>query len=266
MYAREITEASKSALLEIGLVLKRYRTDMVLSGGWAPYFITNGYFEHCGSIDIDLVLRTKIMKKYETIKKSILELGYIEEDPFRFSRTVKSPIDGKDYGVYLDFLCDKEGMKHVDLKNVQEDLQAFSFEGLNIAFEFNFEQEIAAILPNNGEAKTQFRVIDLVGSLALKGQALDGRTKPKDSYDIYALVHYGGGPEKAAEYFNITVSKKKTPTETKKLLVHSVSVVREQFKNANQMGPFQVENFSDGKFKRNIVAIKVNQFLKLIKI
>ena len=65
MYAREITEASKSALLEISLELKRYRTDMVLSGGWAPYFITNGYFEHCGSIDIDLVLRTKIMKKYE---------------------------------------------------------------------------------------------------------------------------------------------------------------------------------------------------------
>ena len=94
MYAREMTEASKSALLEIGLVLKRYRTDMVLSGGWAPYFITNGYFEHCGSIDIDLVLRTKVMKKYETIKKSILRLGYIEENPFRFSRTVKSRLIG----------------------------------------------------------------------------------------------------------------------------------------------------------------------------
>lgn len=266
MYSREITEASKSALLEISLELKRYRNDMVLSGGWAPYFITNGYFEHCGSIDIDLVLRTKIMKKYETIKKSILRLGYTEENQFRLSKTVKSPIDGKDYGVHVDFLCDKEGMKYVDLKHVQEDLQAFSFEGLNIAFEFNFEQEIETILPNNGEAKTQFRVIDLVGSLALKGQALDGRAKPKDSYDIYALMHYGGGPEKAAEYFNKTTSRKKLSPEIKKLLVHSISVVAEKFKNANQIGPFQVENFSEEKFKRNVVAIEVNQFLKLIKI
>ncbi|MCJ7768523.1 nucleotidyl transferase AbiEii/AbiGii toxin family protein [Candidatus Bathyarchaeota archaeon] len=266
MYARQMTEASKSALLEIGLELKSYRNDMVLSGGWAPYFITKEYFEHCGSIDIDLVLRTKIMKKYETIKKSILRLGYIEENPFRFSRTVKSPIDGKDYGVHIDFLCDKEGMKYVDLKHVQEDLQAFSFEGLNIAFEFNFEQEIETILPNNGEAKTRFRVIDLVGSLALKGQALDGRAKPKDSYDIYALMHYGGGPEKAAEYFNNTTSRQRLSPETKKLLKRSLLVVTEKFKNENQIGPFQVENFSEEKIKRNIVSIEVNRFLTLIRI
>jgi hypothetical protein len=68
---------------------------------------------------------------------------------------VKSPIDEKDYTVHIDFLCDKEGKKYVNLKSVQEDLQAFSFEGLNIAFEFNFEQEIKTVLPNNGEAKTQ---------------------------------------------------------------------------------------------------------------
>lgn len=61
MYAREITETSKSALLELGLSLQMYQNDMVLSGGWAPYFITENYFEHCGSIDIDLVLKTTIM-------------------------------------------------------------------------------------------------------------------------------------------------------------------------------------------------------------
>jgi hypothetical protein len=44
MYAREITESSKSALLELGLSLQMYRNDMVLSGGWAPYFITKN---HC---------------------------------------------------------------------------------------------------------------------------------------------------------------------------------------------------------------------------
>lgn len=50
MYAKEVTGASKSALLELGLALKRYHDNIVLAGGWAPYFITKGFFQHCGSI------------------------------------------------------------------------------------------------------------------------------------------------------------------------------------------------------------------------
>jgi hypothetical protein len=261
MYAKEMTEASRSALLELGLELKRYRNDMVLTGGWAPYFITKDFFDHCGSVDIDLVLRTEVMQKYDTIKKSVIGLGYSQENEFRFSRTVKSPVDGRDYGIHLDFLCDKEGAKYVDLKNVQADLQAFTFEGLNLAFEFNFEQKVETVLPENGEAKTSLKVIDLVGSLALKGQALGGRAKPKDSYDIFALTHCNGSPEKAAEYFNKAVSGRKLAPEMEKLLSHSISVVREKFRNANQMGPFQVEAFTENKYNRNIVADQVNRFL-----
>lgn len=107
MYAKEVTEASKTALLELGLALKRHHEDMVLVGGWAPFFIVNEFFPHCGSIDIDLVLRTKVMHKYETIRKSVVALGYVEENPFRFSRILNSPIDGKDYEIHLDFLCEK---------------------------------------------------------------------------------------------------------------------------------------------------------------
>ncbi len=265
MYGTEETAASKSALLELGLELKRYRDDIVLAGGWAPHFLTKDYFDHCGSVDIDLALRTKVMQKYDTIRKSVIGLGYSQENQFRFSRTVKSPVDGKGYGIHLDFLCDKEGAKYIDLKNVQADLQAFMFEGLNLAFEFNFEQEVETILPGNGEARTAVKVIDLVGSLALKGQALDGRAKPKDSYDIFALTHYNGSPEKAAEYFNKTVSSRKLAPRMKRLLAHSISVVREKFRNANQMGPFQVETFTEDKYRRNIVADQVNRFLERVQ-
>jgi len=71
MYAREMTEVSKSALLELGLSLKRYHDDIVLTGGWAPYFISKGYFEHCGSIDIDLAIVTS--------KKELPDLSTYEE-------------------------------------------------------------------------------------------------------------------------------------------------------------------------------------------
>jgi len=102
MYGTNETEASKSALLELGITLKRYNEDMVLAGGWAPYFISNKFFPHCGSIDIDFVLKTEIMKKYDSIKKSVLDLGYRKESEFRFLREVPSPVDGKEYAIHLD--------------------------------------------------------------------------------------------------------------------------------------------------------------------
>jgi len=266
MYAAEITEASKSALLELGVALKRYHKDMVLSGGWAPYFITRGYFEHCGSIDIDLILRTRILPRYETIRKTIIGLGYEPESQFRFVRDIKSPVDGKDYLMHLDFLCDKEGERYLDLKNVQDDLKAFMFEGLNIAFDFNFEQEIETQLPNDGEAKTTLRIIDLVGSLALKGQAMDGRLKHKDAYDIFALTHFNGGPVGAADYFNAAVSSKTLSTQMRGLLGHSLSVVRDKFRNENRVGPFQVETFSEGRYRRAVVAAQVGSFLQHLEV
>ncbi|MBI5035996.1 nucleotidyl transferase AbiEii/AbiGii toxin family protein [Candidatus Micrarchaeota archaeon] len=261
MYAKEVTEASKSALLELGLSLKRYHDDMVLTGGWAPYFITKGYFSHCGSIDIDLVLKTKIMPKYDTIRKSIIGLGYTAENPFRYSRIVRSPVDGKEYEIHLDFLCEKEGTKYVNFQNVQDSLQAFVFDGLSLTFDFNFEQEISTVLPDNGEARTNFKVVDLAGSMVLKGQALDGRAKPKDSYDIFALTHYLGGPRPAADYFNRKYAGIKMTSANEKILKHSLRVIRDKFKNASQMGPFQVAAFTENKYSREAVANQVNEFL-----
>ncbi|MBI5158563.1 hypothetical protein HY992_00400 [Candidatus Micrarchaeota archaeon] len=266
MYASEVTEASKSALLELGLVLKRYREDMVLAGGWAPYFITKGFFQHCGSIDVDLVLKTRIMQKYDTIRKSIEKLGYSAENPFRFSRIVKSPVDGRDYAIHLDFLCEKEECaKYFHLNRIQEDLHAFVFDGLDLAFEFSFEQEIETVLPGNGEAKTRLKVADLVASLTLKGHALDGRLNQKDAYDVFALTHYNGGPKKAAEYFNKRAAEKRLSPQNQKLLKHALAIIREKFRNQDQAGPFQVESFSEDHYKRSVVAGQVNQFLDAIE-
>ncbi len=263
MYAKEVTQTSKSALLELCLSLRRYHDDIVLAGGWAPFFIVDGHFPHCGSIDVDLALRARIMPKYDSIRKSVIGLGYVAENPFRFSRTLKSPVDGNDYEIHLDFLCDKKGSKYITLK-VQPDLEAFAFDGIDLGFAFNFEQEIDALLPNDGEAKIRVKVVDLVSSLALKGRAMDGRFKPKDAYDIFALTYYGGGLEQAAEYFNKTVSAKRLSVQNRLFLEHSLTVIREKFKNSNQVGPFQVETFTDGKYERLAVAMQVNAFLNAL--
>ena len=266
MYAREITEASKSALLELGLALKRYHEDMVLTGGCAPYFITKGYFEHCGSINIDLALKTGILPKYNTIRKTVEDLGYVAENSFRFLRTIRSPINGKDYDIHLDFLCEKDDLRFVGLRNVQDGLDAFAFDGLSLAFDFNFEQNIEAMLPGNGMEETTFKVVSLPGSLALKGLALGGRAKPKDSYDIFALTHFRGGPVPAAEHFNELVMSTKLSATNHELLKQSIKNIGKGFKDLTRRGPFHVEAFTENKFNRNMVVAQVNTFLENIRI
>lgn len=266
MYNENETEASKSALLELGLALKRYHEDMVLAGGWAPYFISSKFFAHCGSVDIDFVLKTTIMKKYDSIKKTIIDLGYEEENEFRFLKEVVSPINGMLYPIHVDFLCEKEGLKYAKIRNVQDDLKAFAFDGCNIAFDFNFKEEVATVLPKSGRAKTAIKVVDLVGSLALKGHAIDGRYKTKDFYDIYSLTFFNGSPQKAAEYFNDCVSNKTLGFDKIEFIKHSLSVIQERFEYADSMGSYEVETFTNKNIRREDVYARIDSFLKAIKI
>jgi len=269
MYPREITETSRSALLELGLALGKYHDDIVLAGGWAPYFLTKDYFQHCGSIDIDLALKTEIMPKYDTIRDILEGLGYIPKaySPFQYTRTIRSHIDGNNYQIRLDLLCEKEGTQYIHgMCDVQQDLQACVFDGLGLAFDFNFEQEIETVLPRNGVARTTIKVLDLVGSMALKGRALLERDSPKDSYDIFALTHYNGGPIEAAGYFNKTVSGKVLAAAKQRMLKDAFSNITYAFQDADHFGPFRVESFSELKYRRNVVAAQVGRFLSAVQL
>lgn len=272
VYAHAITEASRSALLELGIALNKYHDDIILSGGWAPYFITKGYFNHCGSQDIDLVLRTEIMLKYEAIREILEGLGYtpVAYRPFQFTRKIRSHVDGSECDIRLDLLCEKEGTENIDIisgcHNVQHDLSACVFDGLSLAFDFNFEQEIDTVLPDGrGATKTTIKVIDLAGSLALKGKAFVERYNMKDAYDIFALTHYNGGPGPASEYFRRTVLEKTLSGTKQRLLEQSILNIEAGFKDKNQRGPFEVESFSEQKYSRDIVAAQVRQFLSKIR-
>ena len=43
MYSKSVTEPSKSVLIEVLRVLGSYRDYLVLTGGWAPYFVLRYY-------------------------------------------------------------------------------------------------------------------------------------------------------------------------------------------------------------------------------
>jgi len=190
--------------VELALALELYKADFVLAGGWTPYFLSQGYFEHCGSIDIDLVLRPSIMSRYESIRDIVLSLGYESTDnPFRLRRQLAA-LNGTPFHIDLDFLTEPEAKSQVkDFIEVQKGLQAVFIPGCSIVFTYNYMQTVKGVLPAGGKGSADIKTSDIVGTLTMKGLAL-GRPRKlaKDSYDIYAVAGFhGGDPYKAASSF-----------------------------------------------------------------
>ena len=81
-YESNLTSASLSAILELGVTLKYYKDSMVLVGGWVPYFLIEEFgdleFSHVGSIDIDLAINPDKINadEYATIVDMIKRRGY----------------------------------------------------------------------------------------------------------------------------------------------------------------------------------------------
>ncbi len=188
----------------MALALGLYRDELVLVGGWAPYFLTKGYTEHCGSVDIDLVLRPSIIVRYESIRDIITSLGYEPtKNPFRFERELEA-LDGTPFPLHLDLLTEPRAKRHMKgLLEVQPDLPAVFIPGCSIVFAFNYIEICDGFLPSGGKGSAEIRTSDIVGTLTMKGLAL-GRPRKleKDSYDIYTVAGFhGGNPYEAATDF-----------------------------------------------------------------
>ncbi|MGB9778589.1 MAG: hypothetical protein ACPLW8_04210 [Candidatus Bathyarchaeales archaeon] len=245
MYDRNLTEASKSTLAELCSALTIYKNDFVLAGGWAPYFLTRNYFDHCGSKDIDLVLKPAIMTRYESIRQIIIELGYKETpNPFRFEKKVTSPLDKKEYTINLDFLTEPEAAEQIiPFIKVQEDLTACLIEGSNVVFKFKCENEIEATLPNNGKILVSVYTANIVGALTMKGLALP-RLNDKDSYDIYAITgYYKGNPIEASKAYIEYIRKANLTTEERATIRLSLNRINQAFKTVDSYGVHSVSRF-----------------------
>jgi len=269
MYDRYLTEKSKGALVELFLSLAMYRRDIVLVGGWPPYFLTLKQFNHCGSIDIDLVLRPSIIEKYESIRKIVNRLGY-QQTPniFRFERNLSPFKTKRKFIIHLDFLTEPDVAKEVvdseRLVEVQNDLKACLIEGICIVFGFNYDETIEATIPNDGKANAHVNVANIVGSLTTKGQAPRGRFKEKDYYDIYAVAGFHeGDPQKAGIAFVRSVKEKDCPIKNS-IILSSLSTIKTAFSSPSKIGPSMVSRFIGSDVTTDAFE-RVNEFLSVVE-
>ena len=243
VYNSAVTEASKSALVEVLRVLSSYSDYFVLGGGWAPYYIVECFarktqLKHCGSIDIDLIMDPKLQEAscYETIVKMLEKRAYhrhVENSHrflYKFDKTVVSHVDGRLYDISVDFLTEPPDTK------LQEGLIAAGIKGISIGLGHYFTQPIRGILPGNGEATVDARILDVVGCLVTKGLAIKGRYKEKDPYDVYTVTTcYKDGPQDVAKEFK---EHMKDP-----IVKEALGYIQKQFASESSEGPYSVARF-----------------------
>ncbi len=263
MYDTAKTKVSLGVLIEVNEALRAYRRDFVLVGGWAPYFITKSHFDHCGSIDIDLVFEPRVFRRYESIREIITALGFAATvSPFRFERSVT-----EDLKVELDFLSEEEALEEMpkNFVNVQEDLNAVIIPGSSVALRSNFEVEATGTLSDGSDLSSRLKVADLAAMTALKGHAL-GRPRKleKDCYDLYAVCGFtNGDPSKSSAQFALQLRSSRILPRDKRFVSDALERVGAYFGTQNSRGPLAVSRFYGMDPSRQVDSYaRVSAFLR----
>lgn len=242
-----LTDASKSALLELSRTLVSYSSSMILIGGWAPYLLLRDHpragaqFNHVGSIDIDFLLDpTRIGEDaYSTIVELISAQGWAQsrDSRFAFLREIPGP-DSVVRTIKVDFLTAKPEDRGRDqrLRQIQPDLEARILDAAEVALSHHSPCRIAGVLPNGAESEAQFELLDMVGCLGTKAFALAGRVSNKDAYDIVSIWdNYGPAISELGDQFR--------PFQGERLLPEAIRILRRKFESERAEGPTWYANF-----------------------
>lgn len=215
---------------------------------------------------IDIAINPAVIdeNRYATIVQLLLNRGYKHSERilYQFERKIISQVDKKRYAVGIDFLTPKpvkgKGRTHRH-REIQKELMARTLEGCEIAIRSNIKYNIRGILPGNGEIEVEFKMADVVSSLALKGIAIGQRYVEKDAYDIYSICkYYKDGPISVAEELKV----KKGDV----ILQKSLNIIEEKFRSPNAEGPCWIKNFMGAVDQVEIERIKEDAFMNVAEV
>lgn len=217
-YNPDLTDQLAAEAADIVRALGFMAGHIVLIGGLVPGLLVPvldpGIEPHVGTADIDLCLSVALVEgdteAYERIETILKGLGFVEGDvSFRWLRRAG-------IGLTVEFFCpageqrppgrafrpshsDNPTGKH----NFGGHLSALALEAGDL---LTTDVEVISrtfVLPQNkGTIDMELRVTGPLAFLMAKVDALRGRDKPKDAYDIVWLIEsWPGGPSSAAVSF-----------------------------------------------------------------
>ena len=255
-YNREEVDICLSVIVEIMTILGEYRNDIVLVGGWVPYFIIDkNKQEHTGSIDVDLALDFKNISdtKYRTILKLLQEHEYAQgNQPFIFKRTIKQ--NNINYVIEKDLLSGEYGGTGKSHRTQKiQNINIRKSRGCDLAFQYNFTHLIKKEMPDGSINEVEIQIASIIPFLVMKGMALWDRMKEKDTYDIYFTIrHYDGGIEQLIDIFKNVKSNK--------LVKEGLGKIKAKFDNIDSIGPTRVAKFQEIQDEEETERVKRDSY------
>jgi len=247
----EEIEACVIVMRELFLYLKPYRNQIVLIGGWVPYFLLEKYKypgeydPHVGSLDIDVALDAFSIP--ETDYKTILEIlsgrGFYQRKdtqgrdiPASFLKKVALE-NRKEIEVRIDFLAPEYGGTPKKRRHQMiQDMLARKGRGTDIVFNHADVIHLSGPISNGANIELDIKVADVTACFVMKGIALGERTSEKDAYDLYMLSKYykEGAKSVLAELMKL---------RNHGLMKEALKNVQEHFKDIKSLGPVSIAKF-----------------------
>ena len=259
-YGKEEVEISLSVLVELMTILGNYRDNIVLIGGWVPYFLLDSNeMSHVGSIDIDLALNFKEItdESYKTILDLLDQRGYRQgSQPNIFLREIQIK-NGNSFIVQVDLLSGEYGgtTKSHRMQRIQ-DIKARKARGCDLAFEYNILLSVNSIMPDGAKNSVDIKVASVIPFLVMKGMAIWERKKEKDAYDIYYTIsNYPGGINNLIDVFK--------PVADNKLVQEGLGKIYSKFNNIDSIGPTWLVQFLNIEDREEIDRVKRDVFERI---
>lgn len=260
--AVDYSEGQKAAaymvLGDIVNILDEFADNIRIIGGWVPSLLYPDS-NHIGSIDVDVLLNQLEIKKaesYKTIKRLLIQNGYVKHSEKYFAFVKKVVVQGISYEVDIDFLSGKYGGEGGNVSKHIDGIKALPATGGNFAFEFPPTDVKIEYMRSDGVMDSgHVNVISIVPYLVMKAIAL-GRGKPKDAYDIYCTIdNYPGGVKALATEF--------VPYVDKELVKKMKQKLQEKFASIAHAGPSDVVSFLGITDEEEIARIKQDAYQKV---
>lgn len=205
-YDNRATQAVKMVLIELGQVLGDYLDSIVVVGGVVPWLLLpDAAIPHVGTVDVDLALNPKKLQRetrYADMVRLLERSGFERQvdDLGVFQMRKKVSVDaGEPVSVTLDLLKPLKPKTKRNKPALIPDFRVQDIPGAEFALANPQWLNLEGIMPDGRNNTVQLPITNLDAFLVMKGYALNGRDKPKDSYDIYYVVkHFPEGIEALA--------------------------------------------------------------------
>jgi hypothetical protein len=268
-YDKNSVDCCLSHLVEVFTILGQFRKHIAIVGGWVPFLLFNNPVgQHCGSLDIDIVLEFDAITQetYDTILTLLQKNNFVQgAQPYIFLKQTTTEA-GIPFQVEVDLLAGEYGgtstvHRHQDI----QDIKARKARGADLVFKEAVVKTVSGKIPGGGFNEVSVKIAGAVPFLVMKGMALWTRKEPKDAYDIFYVVNnYPDGID--------TLVKSFEPYKEHGLVIEGLGKIRAKFESTDHIGPVWVADFqviSDPeeveRVKRDAYE-KVSAFLDKLKI